>query len=216
MESRLESYPEDVPTLRSLLGIKIRNGKLKEALDIVDRLTAIESGEGAWPLMKAHILVTNGDPETAKSMFESVIAEHPLHVEAFHGLVMAVSRTGGDLDGVLKRIMGVLERCKKEKVLDKARDFKLLAAQIKVIEGKFSEALKAYQEIVKEEPRDFRAYLCQGIVYTLMRKKNEADTQFKIYRQLVPKGHPLEDFFDDDFITKEIISQMNNSPFPWN
>ena len=34
------------------------------------------------------------------------------------------------------------------------KDFRLLVAQIKVMEGYFSEALKAYQDLVKEELKD--------------------------------------------------------------
>ncbi|KAK4396272.1 protein SLOW GREEN 1, chloroplastic [Sesamum angolense] len=41
-----------------------------------------------------------------------------------------------------------------------------------------------------EEPRDFRPYLCQGIIYTLLRKNGEAEKNFEKYRRLVPKGHP--------------------------
>lgn len=40
-------------------------------------------------------------------------------------------------------------------------------------------------------------YLVQGIVYSLLDKKKEADEQFEIYRSLVPKEFPQRGFLDD-------------------
>lgn len=101
-----------------------------------------------------------------------------------------------DLDRIVERVEGVMQRCKKENKMKELRDLKLLVAQVWIIEGKYEEALKMYQEMVNEEPRDFRPYLCQGIVYTLMRKMDEADKNFKQYRKLVPKNHPYAQLFE--------------------
>ncbi|KAL9668705.1 hypothetical protein QQ045_006243 [Rhodiola kirilowii] len=70
-----------------------------------------------------------------------------------------------------------------------------------------SEALKVYQELVKEEPTDFRPYLCQGIIYTLLKKSDEAEKQFQKYKRLVPKEHPYAQYFDDNMIATKVFSQ---------
>ena len=108
---------------------------------------------------------------------------------------------------MLKRVEEAIEVCKKQKKDSDVRDFRLLIAQIKVMEGDYTEALKAYQELVKEEPRDFRPYLCQGIIYTLLRKKDEADKQFNKFRRLVPKDHPYKDYFEDNMFATKFFSQ---------
>lgn len=74
----------------------------------------------------------------------------------------------------------------EEKRDSEAREFKLLMVQVKVIDEDYSGALKVYEEIVKEGPRDFRPYLCQGVVYNLLRKNDEAEKQFEEYQKLVP------------------------------
>lgn len=106
------------------------------------------------------------------------------------------SRDMKELDGIVERVEIVMHRCKKENRRKELRDLELLVAQVWIIEGKYEEALKLYREMVKEEPRDFRPYLCQGIVYTLMRKMDEADKNFKQYRKLVPKNHPYAQLFE--------------------
>ncbi|KAG2335002.1 hypothetical protein Bca52824_006182 [Brassica carinata] len=68
------------------------------------------------------------------------------------------------------------------------------------MEGNPSEALRVYQELVKDEPRDFRPYLCQGLIYTLLKKKDEAEKQFEQFRRLVPENHPYKEYFDSNML----------------
>ncbi|CAA6656843.1 unnamed protein product [Spirodela intermedia] len=213
LEDYLETYPEDTKSLRALMKLKIKAQKLPEAIAIVDRLILLEPGEKDLFLLKGHLQSYGGDTETAKQMFEEVLRKDPLFVEAYHGLVMAAASgsesEGFALTGILERIQGAMELCKKEKKKEELRDFKLLVAQVRVMEGMYEEALEVYQELVKEEPRDFRPYLCQGIIYTLLRKKDEAGKQFQKYRRLVPKGHPYAQYFDENMKAMNIFPQMD-------
>lgn len=213
LEEQLDSHPDDTRSLRALMELKIKSGKFAEAVDIVDRLISLEPGDKDLPLLKAHIQSYSGDPETARIGFEQLLEKDPFLVEAYHGLVMVASQAEeeGDLDGILKRVEDAMELCKKAKRKDDLRDFKLLVAQIKVIKGKYEDSLKIYQELVKEEPRDFRPYLCQGIIYTLLRKKDEADKQFQKYKRLVPKSHPYAQYFDENMIAMKVFGQLDEN-----
>ncbi|RRT79349.1 hypothetical protein B296_00010938 [Ensete ventricosum] len=213
LEERLASHPDDVRSLRALMELKVKAGRLVDAIGIVDRLIALEPAEKDLPLLKSHLQSYDGDTETAKRGFEELLEKDPFLVEAYHGLVMATSQSedDGDLDAILKRVEDAMELCKKARRKEDLRDFKLLMAQIKVIEGKYEDSLKIYQELVKEEPRDFRPYLCQGIIYTLLRKKDEAEKQFQKYRRLVPKGHPYAQYFDDNMIAMKVFGQMDEN-----
>ncbi|XP_020252604.1 protein SLOW GREEN 1, chloroplastic-like, partial [Asparagus officinalis] len=190
--------PGDVVALRSLMELKVKSRKLPEAISIADQLIALEPEENDLPLLKAHLQSYSGELEAAKLGFEEILSKNPYLVEAYHGLIMMASQSGanGELNEILKRVETAMVACKKEKRKEELKDFKLLFAQVRVIEGKYAEALEIYEELVKEEPRDFRPYLCQGIIYTLLRKKDEAEKQFAKYRKLVPKGHPYAEFFD--------------------
>lgn len=152
-------------------------------------------------MLKAHLQSHIGDVNSAKRSFERLLEKDPYLVEAYHGLIMTTSNSvsaNTELRELMKRVENTIELCRKEKdSKETVRDFKLLLAQIKVILGEYEESLKVYGEMENEEPTDFRPYLCQGIVYTLLKKKDEADKQFKKYKRLVPQGHPYEKFFDD-------------------
>ncbi|KAH0465192.1 hypothetical protein IEQ34_005295 [Dendrobium chrysotoxum] len=211
LEEHLDSNPDDGRFLRALMELKVKAGKFQDAIAAVDRLIQLQPGEKELLLLKAHLQSYSGDAESARQGFEDILAEDPLLVEAYHGLVMAQREVEGDLNAILKRVESALETCKKLKRKEDVRDFKLLIAQIKVIEDKYEEALKIYQELVREEPRDFRPYLCQGIIYTLLRKKEEAEKQFEKYRRLVPRDHPYSRYFDDNMISMKVFSQMEEN-----
>ncbi|KAF3579074.1 hypothetical protein DY000_02035500 [Brassica cretica] len=197
----------DVSALRSLMEVRIKSRKLLEAIDLINRLIDLEPEEKEWPILKANILSHSGDSESAKNAFEEIISKDPLRVEAYHGLAMAYSDSGDDLKAVEERIREAMVRCKKERNVKDLRDFKLLVAQIRVLEGKHEEALKLYQELVKEEPRDFRPYLCQGIIYTLLKKGGEAEKQFEKFRRLVPRNHPYREYFMDNMVATKLFAE---------
>ncbi|KAL0671406.1 hypothetical protein Bca4012_034110 [Brassica carinata] len=207
LENHLSSHPDDVSALRSLMEVRIKSRKLLEAIDLINRLIDLEPEEKEWPILKANILSHSGDSESAKNAFEEIISKDPLRVEAYHGLAMAYSDSGDDLKAVEGRIREAMVRCKKERNVKDLRDFKLLVAQIRVLEGKHEEALRLYQELVKEEPRDFRPYLCQGIIYTLLKKGGEAEKQFEKFRRLVPRNHPYREYFMDNMVATKLFAE---------
>ncbi|CAN6442488.1 unnamed protein product [Victoria cruziana] len=210
LEEYLDAHPNEVDALKALMEVKIKMGKTPEAISAIERLIVLEPDEKEWPLMRGHVRSYEGDDEGAKQAFEEILAQDPLSVEAYHGLVIAASQSQStqELDGIAKRVESAMVQCQKEQRREDARDFKLLVAQIRVVEGRFEEALKIYRELVKEDQKDFRPYLCQGIIYTLLRKKDDAEKQFEKYRTLVPRAHPYARFFDDNVLATKVFSQM--------
>lgn len=209
IEEQLSQDPDDTEALKSLMELRIKARKFKEAIEVIDRLIEHEPQEFEWPLLKANIFSYIGEQELARKEFEEILEKDPLRVEAFHGLVMVSSEQSDEnsLKDVSIRVEEAMEKCDKLGRKSDVRDFKLLVAQINVVEGYYLEALKVYQELVKEEPRDFRPYLCQGILYTLLKKKDEAEKQFDKFRRLVPKNHPYKEYFDDNMFATKLLAQ---------
>ncbi|KAG5553835.1 hypothetical protein RHGRI_011641 [Rhododendron griersonianum] len=209
LKKYLSSNPDDIKTLRSLMELKIKRGKLKEAISIVEKLISLEPTDIEWALLKSYLHLDNEELEKAKIGFNEILEKDPSLVEAYHGLVMAASQSDSEFESkeIEERVREVMDLCKRDKRKDKLRDFKLLIAQMRVIEGNYNDALSVYQELVKEEPSDFRPYLCQGIIYTLLKKEDEAEKHFQKYRRLVPKGHPYAQYFDDNMIATKVLAQ---------
>ncbi|KAF8118930.1 hypothetical protein N665_0002s0230 [Sinapis alba] len=209
LEKHLASNPNDLEALQSLMKIKLQSKNLDQSLEILNRLISLDPEEQEWQILKAQVQTYGGDFDSATKGFEEILAKDPLRVEAYHGLVMAYSDSESKLSELEGRISEAIEKCKKEDKKKDFRDFMLLIAQIRVMEGNPSEALRVYQELVKDEPRDFRPYLCQGLIYTLMKKKDEAEKQFEQFRRLVPENHPYKEYFDSNMLNTNKLFSKN-------
>ncbi|XP_047330015.1 protein SLOW GREEN 1, chloroplastic-like [Impatiens glandulifera] len=212
-EKSLQAYadenPNDVQALKYLMEAKVKNQKIDEAITIVNRLIELEPEEEEWPLLKAHMHFKNDQAEIALKGFSEIASKDPLRSEAYHGLVMVASQLESEkeMKSIEERILEAIEICERDEKKKEARNLRLLIAQIRVIEGDFDGSLKIYKELVEDEPRDFRPYLCQGIIYTLLRKKDEAEEQFQKYRKFVPEEHPFVDYFDENMMATKLFAQ---------
>ncbi|CAN1306189.1 protein SLOW GREEN 1, chloroplastic [Linum perenne] len=104
---------------------------------------------------------------------------------------------------VFERLNEALEIAHKKKRVTEERNIRILIAQMHVVMGYLEEGLSKFQDLIKEDPRDFRPYLCQGIIYSLMEKNDEAAEQFETYQSLVPDEFPQRGFLDDVVIASK-------------
>ena len=191
-----EQSSDDVVELESFLRTKIRASEIDKALLVLDRLIELEPEELEYPFVKAHLQLLNGEPELASKGFEELLQRDPFHLETYRCLLMLISETSAPTVELLKKIEEVVKVCAEQERDSDVRDFKLLIAQIKVIDGDLYDALKVYEELEKEEPKDFRPYLGQGIVYTMLKKDDEAEKQFEKFGTLAPENHPYKHYFE--------------------
>lgn len=195
-EKLLEKEPRNVEALKVVLHGNMRRGRNKEALEFVKRLIDIEPNEVEWKLLQALCYELMGKLSTAKRLFKDILKERPLLLRALHGLALVMHKNH-EGPAVFQMLSKALEVAQGEKRVTEERNIRILIAQMHVVEGELEEGLKQFQDLVKENPRDFRPYLCQGIIYSLLDKKKEAQEQFEIYRSLVPDEFPQRGFLDD-------------------
>ncbi|CAL0299610.1 unnamed protein product [Lupinus luteus] len=193
-----ERLKDDAEALKTLVQDNISEGKIDEAIRAIDGLIELEPDELEWPIMKTQIYVYKEEHELAFNGFEDVLKKDRFRVDALHGLMLVTFKLNKPIDDLLSRIDEAVKFYEIEKRDSEIRDLKLLMAQVKVIEEDFDGAVRVYEEIEKEEPEDFRPYLCRGIVYTMLRRKDEADEQFEKFRKRVPDDHPYKEYFEDN------------------
>ncbi|KAF8018617.1 hypothetical protein BT93_H3498 [Corymbia citriodora subsp. variegata] len=195
-EKLLETDPMNVEALKVVLYGKMRRGKTKEAFKSVQRLVELEPDEVEWKLLLALCHETMGQISTAKRLFREILEEMPLMLRALHGLAMVMHKNQ-EGPAIFEMLNKALELARRAKRVTEERDIRILIAQMHVVEGDLNVALKDFQDLVNDNPRDFRPYLCQGIIYSLLDKKKEAQEQFETYQSLVPEEFPQRGFLDD-------------------
>lgn len=202
----LEQDGKDPEALKMALYAKMRKGKTAEAVGYVERLIELEPEEMEWRLLQALSYEMMGELGQAKRLFKAILKERPLLIRALHGLALAMykNREG---PAVFKMLNKALEIARRENRVPEERNIKILIAQMHVVKGDLEGASRRFQDLVTENPRDFRPYLCQGIIYSLLDKKEEADEQFEIYRDLVPDELPQRGFIDDVIMAAKTESQ---------
>ncbi|VVA96990.1 unnamed protein product [Arabis nemorensis] len=195
LEKHLETESNDVEALLSLTKIKFESKKYDQAIEILNRLIEIDPDEQKWPVMKARILSLNFQSESAIKAFEEILSKDPDRIDAYHYLVMEYFDSKPKLAELEKRISDAIERCKTK--TKEIRSFRMLIALIKVMEGNPVEAIRISEELVKDDPEDYMTYMFQGLVYTLMKKEDDAAKQFEQCACILPENHPYRENAED-------------------
>ncbi|CAA7053098.1 unnamed protein product [Microthlaspi erraticum] len=189
----LDSTPEAIQTLRSLLQQKLENGEDEEALKLLERLVTAQPEETEWKFLMARLLGEMGRPEKARQMFEEILRRNPLSFEALFENALLMDRSG-EGDAVLQRLEDALAVAEAENLVKEMRDVRLIIAQIQFLQKNVDDALKSYEDLTREDPKDFRPYFCRGMIYSLLDKNVEAKEQFAKYRELSPKKYEVEGY----------------------
>ena len=90
-EGILEKDPKNVEALKVVLYGKIRRGKSKEAVKVVEDLIAAEPNEVEWRLLLALCYETMGQLSKAKRLFREILKKRPLLVRALHVMFLSIS-----------------------------------------------------------------------------------------------------------------------------
>ncbi|XP_042495817.1 protein SLOW GREEN 1, chloroplastic-like [Macadamia integrifolia] len=203
----LEKNPRDVEALKVILYAKMRKRKTKEAVKYVEKLIDIQPNEIEWRLLQALTYEMMGHLSRAKTLFKQILEERPLLLRALHGLAMVMHKNH-EGPAVFDMLDKALKLAQREKRVTEERNIRILIAQMHVVKGNLEEGLKDFQDLVNENPWDFRPYLCQGIIYSLQGKKEEAQEQFETYQSLVPEEFPQRGFLDDVVLAAKAESRQ--------
>ncbi|KAL4320272.1 hypothetical protein GQ457_18G023440 [Hibiscus cannabinus] len=189
----LESNEEAIEALKSLLYQKLESHEDEEALSILSRLVSAQPEVTDWKFLLARLYGDMGQTENARKMFEEILQSNPFSFEALFENALLMDRCG-EGENVLKRLEEALTLAEEEKRAKEARDVRFIIAQIHFLQNNVDGALMSYQELAKEDPSDYRPYFCQGMIYSLLDRNDEAKEQFAKYKKLSPRKHQVEGY----------------------
>ncbi|XP_048495029.1 protein SLOW GREEN 1, chloroplastic [Beta vulgaris subsp. vulgaris] len=189
----LESNSEFVDSLWKLLQQKLELGEDEEALKVLEKLVEAQPFEMEWKFLRARLLSEMGKIQESREAFEDILALNPLSFEALFENALLMDRCG-EKDGVIVRLEGALSIAMEESKAKEARDVRLIIAQIQFLQKNVEEAMNSYEELIKEDPKDFRPYFCKGMIYSLLDRNAEAREQFAKYRELSPKKFEVDGY----------------------
>ncbi|KAI3728276.1 hypothetical protein L6452_16910 [Arctium lappa] len=189
----LQSNSEATSAMKTLLQEKLEAGEDEESLKILQKLVSAQPDNLEWKFLMARLLNEMGQIEPARIALEQILTQNPLSFEALFENALLMDRCG-EGEAVIKRLQKALEIAEQENKEKEARDVKLIIAQVQFLQKNIEEALRSYDDLVNEDPNDFRPYFCKGMIYSLIDKNDEAKDQFAKYRELSPKKFEVEGY----------------------
>lgn len=189
----LESSPEAIEALKNLLQEKLEAGEDEESLKILKKLSSAQPENTEWKFLTARLLNEMGKVQDAREVFEEILSKTPLSFEALFENALLMDRCGEGVK-VIQRLEEALRLAEEESKLKEIRDIRFIMAQVQFLQKNTEEALRSYDELEKEDPKDFRPYFCRGMIYSLLDRNREAREQFAKYRQLSPKKFEVEGY----------------------
>ena len=187
----LESNNEFVENLKVLLQQKLEIGEDEEGLKILAKLVEAQPSQVEWKFLLARLLNELGKTQEARDVFEEILAVNPLSFEALFENALLMDRCG-EGDAVIARLEKALRIAEDENKTKEARDVRLIMAQIQFLQKNIDEALQSYEQLSKEDPKDFRPYFCKGMIYSLLDRNAEAREEFAKYKELSPRKFEVE------------------------
>ena len=97
---------------------------------------------------------------------------NPLSFEALFENALPMDQCG-EGEAAMRRLEEALHMAAEEKMVKEVRDVKLIMVQIMFLQKNVDEALGIYNQLTKEDPRDFRPYFCRGMIYSLLDRNEE-------------------------------------------
>lgn len=179
--------------MKTVLEEKLEAGEDEESLTILKKLVSAQPDNTDWKFLMARLLNEMGKVEPARATLEEILTQNPLSFEALFENALLMDRCG-EGDAVIQRLEKALEIAEMENKEKEARDVRLIIAQVQFLQKNVDEALRSYDELLSEDPNDFRPYFCKGMIYSLMDKNDEAKVQFAKYRELSPKKFEVEGY----------------------
>ncbi|KAK4736632.1 hypothetical protein R3W88_000329 [Solanum pinnatisectum] len=189
----LESSPEAIEALKNLLQEKLESGEDEESLKILKKLSSAQPENTEWKFLTARLLNEMGKLEDAREVFEEILSKTPLSFEALFENALLMDRCGEGVK-VIQRLEEALRLAEEESKVKESRDIRFIMAQVQFLQKNVEEALRSYDELEKEDPKDFRPYFCRGMIYSLLDRNKEAREQFAKYRELSPKKFEVEGY----------------------
>ncbi|XP_009623000.1 protein SLOW GREEN 1, chloroplastic [Nicotiana tomentosiformis] len=189
----LEFSPEAIETLKNLLQEKLEAGEDEESLKILKKLSSAQPENTEWKFLTARLLNEMGKVQEAREVFEEILSKNPLSFEALFENALLMDRSGEGVK-VIQRLEEALKIAEDENKVKEGRDVRFIMAQVQFLQKNVEEALRSYDELEKEDPKDFRPYFCKGMIYSLLDRNKEARDQFAKYRELSPKKFEVEGY----------------------
>ena len=139
------SAPSDSQPIAALVGTYVRAGKNKEALAFIKSVIDENPSNVEAKIIQGQLFATVGKTQDAQQVFAEVIQSQPKNTIGYQQLAIAQQRASQHADAEKTILQGL-------NVAPKDFGLKLTQASLYETNGRYDEAMKVYEDIIKDRP----------------------------------------------------------------
>ncbi|MEN9207728.1 MAG: tetratricopeptide repeat protein [Gloeomargarita sp. GMQP_bins_120] len=182
----LQKDPNNTYALRGLLKIRLQEKDLKGAVPLLERLAKLHPQVSEYGILLAQTQAELGDKEAAVKTYRELLQRQPGNLLALVGVT--------DLLVQLERpaMAESLLQQSLQKVNPQQADvtgIQIQMGRVYLAQGKTAAALALFDQLIRENPQDFRPIFAKAQTLKALGKTQEAQPLFSKAAELAPPEH---------------------------
>jgi len=188
----LQREPENQTALRGLLEAKLRLGDIEGAIAPLETLAELNPDQPEFGVLLAQAREQTGDREGAAQAYRQILASQPGDINALKGLAalyIQQNRPEAAIGLLQETIKNASQQNQTQPGRVDVSSVKLLLGEVYLSQQRFTEALTIYDELIEENPQDFRPVLAKALILRQQGKTAEAKPLFTTAVSLAPQEY---------------------------
>lgn len=188
----LQREPDNQTALRGLLEAKLRLGDVEGAIAPLETLAKLNPDQPEFGVLLAQAREQTGDREGAAQAYRQILASQPGDINALKGLAALYIQQNRP-EAAIGLLQETIKNSSQQNQTQPGRvdvsSVKLLLGEVYLSQQRFTEALTIYDELIEENPQDFRPVLAKALILRQQGKTEEAKPLFTTAVSLAPQEY---------------------------
>lgn len=188
----LQREPQNQTALRGLLEAKLKLGDIPGAIAPLETLAQLNPNQPEFAVLLGQAKEKTGDREGAAQAYRQILASQPGEMNALRGLAFLYIREKRP-EAAIGFLQETIQKAGQQDETQPTRvdvnSVKLLLGEVYLTQRRFTEALTIYDELIKDNPQDFRPVLAKALILREQGKTEEAKPLFTTAVSLAPQEY---------------------------
>lgn len=188
----LQREPQNQTALRGLLEAKLKLGDIQGAIAPLETLAELNPNQPKFGVLLGQAKEQTGDRDGAAQAYRQILASQPGEMNALRGLAFLYireKRPEAAIGFLQETIQNAGQQDETQPTRVDVNSVKLLLGEVYLTQRRFTEALTIYDELIKDNPQDFRPVLAKALILREQGKTEEAKPLFTTAVSLAPQEH---------------------------
>ncbi|MEQ8754302.1 MAG: tetratricopeptide repeat protein [Coleofasciculus sp. G1-WW12-02] len=188
----LQREPQNQTALRGLLEAKLRLGDVQGAIAPLEALAELNPDQPEFGVLLAQAKEQTGDREGAAQAYRQILASQPGDINALKGLAALYIQQNRP-EAAIGLLQDTIKNAGQQNQTQPGRvdvsSVQLLLGEVYLSQQRFTEALTIYDQLIEDNPQDFRPVLAKALILRQQGKTEEAKPLFTTAVSLAPQEY---------------------------